>query len=123
MRLELLSARTARGVQTSLEVALPQGLTYGIFRIPRDNWRVRAGDVRTAEVIDCSIEISFDAGRSWQFFVGFSAPGGDLFDRRGDLIVESCAKINLPRPDADRMVRAVVNCKDRLAVQLNLDAE
>jgi hypothetical protein len=123
-RLALISPGRRLGVTQSSAVALPQGVSRGTFVIPRNGWAARPGSGRDAEVIDCDIEISFDSGQNWQHFAGFSAVGGDLFDRRGDLGVESLIRIGLPNPESTtRMIRASLNCKESLNVRLDLDAE
>lgn len=102
----------------SLEVALPPGLSEGTFRIPRINWP------EGEDVVSCDVQISFDDGVSWGPFVGFKAPGGNKFDRRGDLQPETWVKLALPQPENPRrMVRANVECVEPLSIRLDLDAE
>lgn len=124
-RLVLVERALARlGAIRGGVVRVPQGLSFGTFRIPRNGWQARPGHGKDAEVIECSIELSYDGGNTWEFFVGFGAPGGDLFDRRGDLLVESSVQLSLPQPEhPNRLVRATVSCKERLDIRLDLDAE
>lgn len=133
-RLSLIPRGTRRGVTNTGEFPVPAGSVAHI-RMARLNWPARKlpggrraethAETKQIEVVECDIEISFDGGQNWRYLAGFAAPGGDIFDRRGDLVVES-SLLNIPLPEPQnpsRRVRGRINCKDALDVRLDLDIE
>lgn len=124
-RVAALSQRArAVGRERSAEAQVPVGMTKCVVRLPRNGWPVRPGVAKAGEVVEATVEISFDGGQTWPFLRGVGSHGGDYFNRRGDLVVETTLSFDVPEPDnPQRRVRATLETHVPLTTRVDLDFE
>lgn len=89
----------------SLEV--PDGFTRAMVRLGRQTTATPTLWARAATVVTLQVELSVDAGVTWELAAAFTAPGGLLVGRSGEL-AESFISCPL-RLGLNRQLRVRVN--------------
>ncbi len=106
------------GTQPIPSTAIPAGLSSVRLTLTRESWPDTGGDV-----ISMLIDLSLDGGATWTpGFLGFTAPGGVLFDRLGNVRATSSAFRDLPEPaNANRRVRGTVTLLSPLRTAVTIE--
>lgn len=115
------AVRAAGQHNTGVE-QIPDGLTTAVVRCSRNSWTTRPGEGKDAEVIEVTVEVRSQTDPGWPFQWSFGAPGGDLFDRMGNLVVESSIKFQLPE-GTGRQIRARIEGREALDFALDIDVD
>lgn len=97
-------------------IIVPDGLAYFTTSVPRAGFP-NGGP----QCIDCKLEISYDGGMTWTLLHGFTACGGDAFDRNGVLGIRSVVGSGITRaPGTPVLVRARVFSSLDFTASVNL---
>ncbi len=82
-----------------------------------------AGGLDT-EVLRAYCWLSLDAGSTWQPFGHVGTPGGDIYDQRGDLMLETTLIADLPEPNnANRRIFITIKLLAPLETKVEIDTE
>lgn len=114
----------ASGREESQVFEVPLGFTRCVLRMPRNDWPAIDAEGKAGEVAESFAEVSFDGGATWPFVRGVGSHGGDYFNRRGDLIVETTLTFFLPQPDNPlRRIRVKLDRYHAVDTQVDLDLD
>jgi len=84
-------------------------------------WPVRPGSGAAAEVVEVRFFVSIDNRATWIPWGKFATTGGHRFNRAGDHQLESLMRLELP--DGAKWVKAEIETKENIRVQLDADFE
>jgi len=134
---------------TAAGVLIPLGQTFATVRLRRpntalgetvwptitgrpqsDNHEETNGRVSTfygglsTEVARVYLYFSRDGGASWEVCGHVATTGGDVFNRRGDLLLETTLICELPEENnPDRRLQVVLRCRVRLDTECIIDVD
>lgn len=81
-------------------------------------------DVLDTEVIRAFIFLSLDAGSTWKQWGHIGTTGGAIFNRRGDIVLESTYTGRLPEPlNPSRILRVVLDVGEKLTTEAVIDTD
>lgn len=93
------------GTEYTSEIPIPQGLQFYKYSMARGGWTDTGSDV-----VSVMIEISLDGGLTWPVVRGFTARGGNLVNKTGQILPYSGIRFELPEIDnPNRKVRVKRN--------------
>lgn len=98
--------------------ALDAAWTRAQISLSRESWPDTGGNV-----VDATLEISFNGGQTWELLTSFSAAGGDALDRFGNVIPTSYVRVTLPNTGTGRSVRGTVTNTATIRTAILIEAE
>lgn len=109
------SRKIPAGVFETPAFVVPDDIDTCKITITRESWPVVADEY----ILRCQIYVTYD-DVTWHLLMGFTTPGGDVFDKLGRLMTQSTVKRHI-KPGIGRKVKAVVQCKAALTASVKVE--
>jgi hypothetical protein len=99
----LLPTQDFTGARSFGPLNVPPSISGIRVEMSRDEW------LDPADKVALSLELSFDNGATWQPWGAFTAQGGAVLDKQGNVATFSAITVDLPQPEgSQRRIRGEV---------------